>query len=80
METYTPPFCEKFDSEPFKAQFMVLKPDINFQCQLYILSMEVKYEKASALLSQMMQKLLQFTPWHKTFKQLLFDTIHEYYS
>jgi len=50
METYTPSFCDRFDGEPFQAQFMVLKPDINFQCQLYILSMEVKYEKSECFI------------------------------
>ena len=67
------------DNEPFQAQFMVLKPDLNFQCPLYILSMEAKYDKVSAFSSD--DEL--YTP-ASTFQIVavyaLFDTIHENYS
>ena len=71
---------DKFDNEPFQAQFMVLKPDLNFQCPLYILSMEAKYDiKVSAFSSD--DEL--YTP-ASTFQIVavcaLFDTIHENYS
>ena len=56
---------DKFDNEPFQAQFMVLKPDLNFQCPLYILSMEAKYDiKVSAFSSD--DEL--FTPPASTFQ------------